>query len=276
MYNIEDGEHKEDVVVSWIITHKCQEGCAYCISPKCSTEIEDEKSHMLIQDKLIKNGVTKIRYIGGEPLLIPHICKLVKDAHERGVNTRISTNARLLTPELFDKIKDYVDSLAFPFESLDDELNESIRNSKNHKAIIQSRIEMVKKCKNIGIIINTCVHKENYDKLMELGNYLNNVKVNHWKLRKFAYHSGRGAVKNKERFNLSDELFFDTVHKLQETYHNIKINERLPKKLETRLMVSPQGDLYRMVGDAGQFVHYGNILKDDLNIQKIYEKDHCN
>ena len=104
-YMIEDGEHKEDVIVSWIITHACQENCAYCISPQKCAEIMSKEEHFKIQNQLIDTGLTKNRYIGGEPLMVPHISNLIKSAYERGVNTRISTNGILLTKERFDDMK---------------------------------------------------------------------------------------------------------------------------------------------------------------------------
>lgn len=277
-YEIEDGEHKHEVIVSWVITHRCQESCGYCISPNCSDEITDEKSHFEIQDRLIKSGVTKMRYIGGEPLLVPHLSKLVIDAHKRGVDTRISTNARLLTREKFDEIKDYVNSFAFPFESLDDDLNKQIRNSNSHRVIVQDRIEMVKKANNsIGVLVNTCVHRENIGKLMELGKYLSEAGVDHWKLRRFVSTSGRGAVPNKDRFEITDEEFFEVVKQLNEAYPQLKISGRMPEKLETRLMISPQGELYRMTGSEKDFTSYGRLLnKDKINVKDIYEQEHCN
>ena len=59
-------------------------------------------------------------------------------------------------------------------------------------------------------------------------------------------------------------------------FPNLRIDGRMPSKLATRLMVSPQGDLYRMIGAETEDIHYGNMLNDNLNIKEIYEKDHCN
>ena len=113
-YQIEDGEHKGEVIVSWIITHACQEKCKYCISPVKGNEIMSESEHFAIQNQLISTGLTKNRYIGGEPLIVPHIHNLVRDAHEKGVDTRISTNGILLTKEKLLQLKDYLNSIAFP------------------------------------------------------------------------------------------------------------------------------------------------------------------
>ena len=230
----------------------------------------------MVQNQLIETGLTKMRYIGGEPLLIPHLPDLIIDAYDRGLDTRLSTNGILLTEELFERIKNHLNSIAFPFESADDELNEKIRCTKHHRDIVISRIKMVKKSDNIGVLINTCVHKENIDYLEDLGTLLNDLGVDHWKLRRFNSSSGRGAVPNKNRFDITDEEFFAKVSQLQKMFPNLKIDGRMPSKLATRLMVSPQGDLYRMIGAETEDVHYGNMLTDKLNIKEIYERDHCN
>lgn len=275
-YEIEDANHVGEVIVSWIITHACQECCGYCISPCKQKEITSEKEHFEIQEKLIQGGLTKNRYIGGEPLLIPHISKLIQSAYERGLDTRLSTNGILLTEAKFNEMKNFLNSVAFPFESTCDELNAKIRgiNSKKHREIIEERIQMVKAEKNIGILVNTCVHKENIEHLEDLGYVLNELKINHWKLRRFNSASGRGAVPNKHRFEITDEQFFQKVSKLQKLYPNLKIDGRMPAKLDTRLMISPQGDLYRMVG--AENIYYGNMLKENINIKEIYLKDKCN
>lgn len=275
-YEIEDAEHKKDVIVSWIITHYCPERCEYCISPEAGAEITSEDQHFAIQNQLIKTGLTKNRYIGGEPLLIPHLPKLIRAAYEQGVNTRLSTNGILLTEKKFNKMKDYLNSIAFPFESCDDKLNENIRKTKNHKEIVTSKIKMVKDAGNIGVLVNTCVHKENISKLEEMGYYLSQLGVDHWKLRKFNSASGRGAVPNKERFEITDSEFYKAVEYLQKLYPNFRIDGRMPEKLATRLMVSPQGNLYRMVGKEEDNINYGNVLTKKLNIKAIYDRDKCN
>lgn len=275
-YQIEDAEHKGEVIVSWIITHSCQERCAYCISPCCSKEISSEEEHFAIQDQMIATGLTKNRYIGGEPLMVQHLPKLVRAAYEQGVNTRVSTNGIYLTKEKLLELKNYLNSIAFPFESCNDELNQNIRGTKNHREIITSRIKMVKDAGNIGVLINTCVHKENIDELAESGYLLSELGVDHWKLRKFNSASGRGAVPNKDRFEISEEEFFTVVEKLQKLYPNLRIDGRLPSKLATRLMLSPQGELYRMIGKEEDNINYGHILTKKLNIKQIYDRDGCN
>ena len=266
-YQIEDGEHKGEVIVSWIITHACQEKCAYCISPERTKEITSEEEHFAIQNQLIETGLTKNRYIGGEPLIIPHISKLIRDASEKGINTRLSTNGILLTKEKFLELKDYLNSVAFPFESWDDNLNRQIRGTNNHREIVTSRIKMVKDAGDIGVLVNTCVHKENINELEELGYYLDQLGIDHWKLRRFNSSSGRGAVPNKNRFEITDEEFYSVVKYLKEKYPNLTIDGRMPSKLATRLMVSPQGNLYRMT--PGEDVNYGNVLTKKLNIKHI-------
>ena len=266
-YQVEDGEHKGEVIVSWIITHRCPEKCAYCISPCQSSEIESFEKHLAIQNQMINTGLKKV----------PHLLQLVKEASMMGVDTRISTNGILLTKEKIIFIRDYINSFAFPFESMDDQLNKQIRGPFAHRQIVTDRINMVKDLTNAGVLVNTCVHKENLQKLAEVGYHLQNIGVDHWKLRKFYSGSGRGAVPNKERFEISDEQFLSVVDMLKKLYPNMRIDGRLPSKLQTRLMVSPQGELYRMIGqEESENYVYGKVLEKKLNIKDIYMKDGCN
>lgn len=275
-YVTEDGEHKSDVIVSWIITHGCQERCAYCISPEKCKEITDYETHKAIQDQMIATGLTKNRYIGGEPLLIPHLGKLIKESKKAGLNNRLSTNGILLTKEKLIELRDYLDSIALPFESCNDKLNQNIRGTKNHREIVTDRIKMIKELSDLGVLVNTCVHRENIHELEELAYLLDELGIDHWKLRKFNSSSGRGAVPNKNRFEISEEEFFDVVNHLQSLGLGYRIDGRLPSKLNTRLMVSPQGELYRMVEGEEEEVHYGKVLTKKLNIKEIYQRDGCN
>lgn len=276
-YMIEDSQHKDEVIVSWIITHCCQEKCAYCISPNQAQEIKSFEEHLKMQNYMIDNGLNKSRYIGGEPLTVPHLLQLVKEASLRNVNTRISTNGILLTKEKLLFIRDYINSFAFPFESMNSNINEQVRGAKNHSELVTNRIKMVKDLTDAGVLVNTCVHKENINYLLELGHHLNELGIDHWKLRKFYSGSGRGAVPNKERFDISEEEFLRIVDELKEEYPEMKIDGRLPSKLQTRLMLSPQGILYRMAGeDDSENVIYGNVLTKKLKIKEIYKRDKCN
>lgn len=213
--------------------------------------------------------------MGGEPLIIKHLPKLIASAYDSGVNTRLSTNGILLVAEKFDKIKPFINSIALPFESLNDDINTQIRGNRLHRRIISSRIDMIQDAGNIGILINTCVHKENIDELEALGGFLSEKGVDHWKLRRFNSSSGRGAIPNKDRFDITDETFFQKVDSLQRTYPGLKIDGRLPSKLETRLMVSPQGLLYRMVGSDEENVHYGKVTDQKTNVRIISVRDRC-
>lgn len=275
-YKIEDGEHRGEVIVSWIITHACQERCAYCISPNKQNEIKSLEEHLAIQNQLIDTGLTKNRYIGGEPLTVPHLAQLIECASLRGVDTRLSTNGIYLTKEKLYEIKDYLNSIAFPFESCNDKLNYDIRGTYNHRELVTSRIKMVKDLGNIGVLINTCVHKENLNELEEVGYLLNELGVDHWKLRKFYSSSGRGAVPNRKRFDITEDEFDYVVEKLKKMYPGMAIDGRLPSKLATRLMVSPQGELFRMIGSEEENINYGNVLEKKINIKKIYDRDKCN
>lgn len=55
-----------------------------------------QNRNVLKFSNIIETGLTKNRYIGGEPLLIPYLAELIHEAHVQGLNTRLSTNGILL------------------------------------------------------------------------------------------------------------------------------------------------------------------------------------
>lgn len=124
---------------------------------------------------MISTVLTKNRYIGGEPLVIPHLPKLIKYAHLKGLNTRLITNGILLTGDKYWEIKDYLNSVAFPFETCNDELNENIRGTKKHREIVSSKIKRIKDTSDMWVLVNTCVHRENLAELEKVGAYLRDL-----------------------------------------------------------------------------------------------------
>ncbi|MDR2572048.1 MAG: radical SAM protein [Oscillospiraceae bacterium] len=130
-------------IISWTLTHKCQEKCGYCFSPRPSCEL-GESEHYIIQSKLIESKTHGNYYIGGEALLVPHLIKLIVSAYEAGIDTRLSTNGILLTPEKFQTLKLYLNQIALPFDSLDDNINYIIGRNKSHRSTISTRIKMIK------------------------------------------------------------------------------------------------------------------------------------
>ena len=86
------------------VTDKCNLDCHYC------NEYDNSKPHPTLQDlqrridKIVDLGVIKIALVGGEPLLHPQICDVVRYIKSKGLTASISTNGWLLKPAMVDRL----------------------------------------------------------------------------------------------------------------------------------------------------------------------------
>jgi radical SAM protein with 4Fe4S-binding SPASM domain len=93
-------------------TFKCNASCAFCDIPDRHSEhkepIDYEKAKAVI-DRAADEGVMKVNFFGGEPLLLKKLPKLVKVAHERGMRTSLITNGTLITEKFCEEIAPHID-----------------------------------------------------------------------------------------------------------------------------------------------------------------------
>ncbi|MEM4267332.1 MAG: radical SAM protein [Candidatus Woesearchaeota archaeon] len=93
------------------VTRNCNLSCAFCYNNNTVSEIPEmplEKALFVI-DKLAKEGVTTIRFTGGEPLVHKGLFKMFRQARRRRLRIKLNTNALLITPSLANTLACFVD-----------------------------------------------------------------------------------------------------------------------------------------------------------------------
>jgi len=91
---------------SLYVTDQCNLDCAYC------TEYDNSRPHPSIDDlkkwvrKIRELGTMRIALVGGEPLGIRILSKLVRYCRELGFATSLTTNGFLLTRKLIAELED--------------------------------------------------------------------------------------------------------------------------------------------------------------------------
>ena len=86
--------------------------CPLCISQKAKQQMPNQKyikadQFKILNDKLGKKAVRMSLYMWGEPLVNPHLTRIVEMASNSGVFTYFSSNFTLSSPE---KVRDLVDA----------------------------------------------------------------------------------------------------------------------------------------------------------------------
>lgn len=247
--------------VCWNITTKCNQNCRYChrfleISDLCYEENEK------ILDNLIKDGITDITWTGGEALLYPNLIGLLKKSKINGIKNKLITNGMLLAENSeIREICDCLDSLTLSIDSTDNKINGELGRGFNHYNNIRTILEFVKD-KDIKLNINTVVSKKNIEHIKDLGEFLNNYKINSWRVFQFM-PLRETAIKNKEQFEITNEEFENTKNVFK-TFSNItNIEYRQEKDMENKyVLLVANGDIVKT--ENGKDVKKGNALYQNL------------
>ena len=93
----------------YIITHKCNLSCPFCLSDSGESRYEEKGVSALVPvfSKLIDNGLEKIAITGGEPFVVPErTIEAVKTLTDLGVEVRVFTNGTYSDINYISKLLD--------------------------------------------------------------------------------------------------------------------------------------------------------------------------
>ncbi|MDR0572097.1 MAG: radical SAM protein [Rickettsiales bacterium] len=133
---------------AWIeITQQCNLKCVFCYEESdCYV-----KKQMVMEDFqkakkfLIDNGIKKIQFIGGEPMLHPQLKDMIRDCHENFDFIEVYTNATFITQEWCDFFKEYKINVAASFHSYIEEEFEKITQVKGSFTLAKRGVELMVK-----------------------------------------------------------------------------------------------------------------------------------
>lgn len=94
--------------MQWDITRHCNLNCAHCRSTEFYSDgdIHDlsYEDNVEIARELYFNGVRRIHFLGGEPLVRRDFCKFVDEIRHLGIIWSVNTNATLLNQEIAQRL----------------------------------------------------------------------------------------------------------------------------------------------------------------------------
>ena len=246
--------------VCWNITAKCNQNCKYCHRFLNVNDLNYENNERILKN-LIHEGIKEITWTGGEALLYPNVVPLMKLAKENGIKNKLITNGLLLAQSNHkEEICDNLDYLVLSIDSIDNQTNLELGRGINHYKNIKEVLDYVKD-KDLKLNINTVVSKENINQLDDLGNFLNNYKINTWKFFKFM-PLRETAEKNKNLFEITDAEF-DAKKGVFKKFDNISnISYKKEKELEESILIVANGDIIKT--ENGKDIKKGNALYQNL------------
>lgn len=256
---------KDKKSICWNITSRCNENCKFCYRIMCNTEntLEDNQ---LIMNQLLKLGIDKISWTGGECLLYPHLITLMKEAKRNNIKNNIITNGRELTPELIDKIEEYTEYITFSLDAIDDNINNNLGRGIEHAQHILELLDYLKN-KHIKVKLNSIVTRENIDEVKKLKDIVNKYPIDRWKLFKFMPLRGK-AIENREEFAITDEQYENLIKELKNENLNCKIVECQEEDIQNHyLLINAVGDYIVTINSKDMFLcNFKNV-----DLEKIKE-----
>jgi MoaA/NifB/PqqE/SkfB family radical SAM enzyme len=165
------------------ITYNCQCDCLHCSAHHYREKMTQNDGALSFAelssaiDQAVDLGTTCVVLTGGEPLLYPQLCDLVRSVDKKRSVCTMFTNGELFTPEVVRGLKDAgLFGVFFSLDYADPELHDQNRN---RPGIFQKAINGIRLCQEAGILtgISTYATREKIesgqiDALMELGREL--------------------------------------------------------------------------------------------------------
>jgi AdoMet-dependent heme synthase len=154
------------------LTNKCNLKCPYCYNKTDrETKIKLEKGGLVaptmstsefkhLVSRLVANGVRRILFTGGEPLLRADAMELVAFAREQSdqkvreggaaVKLEMLTNATLIKPEVAEKMCQFLDTVTISLDGHEAHIHEEQRGERTFEPTVQGVRTLAAKKKELG------------------------------------------------------------------------------------------------------------------------------
>jgi len=90
--------------VQYSLLNACNAACAYCNCPQRPDRHVGVDTHLQVLRDFARLGAARIKFLGGEPLLSPHIDRLVDEVKRLGMRAAMVTNG-FLVPQRIDLVR---------------------------------------------------------------------------------------------------------------------------------------------------------------------------
>lgn len=172
------------IAVQYEVTGGCNQQCVFCYNvwkihrSNRIVTLSSEK-RLVVIDRIISMGVFEVILSGGEPLLIPEICKMVYRLKSANITTYIVTNGLLLTESLASRLKDVgLDGIQISLHGSKPSINDAITQKPG--SFVRS-VDGIKNCLNVftpgPVSVNMVITNKNWRDVKSMLSFLKRLGV---------------------------------------------------------------------------------------------------
>lgn len=244
---------------SFHIVKPCNMKCKFCYATfedmRVGKQMERRAAISIIK-KLRDNGLQKITFAGGEPLLYKHIDSVIKYSKSIGLTTSIITNGYLITDKWLIKMLRHLDWVGISVDSLNRGTQINIGRVSNKEI---NYYELANQINFFGfnLKINTVVNKYNKDE--DLNIFIKHASPDRWKV----FQALRIEGQNDRQFDeikVTDQEYSDfiTRHESQQCL----VPENNEAMTGSYLLIDPQGRLFE--NSLGKHTYSRPLQSNDI------------
>lgn len=251
--------YKTPITANLIVTRNCNGNCIFCGVEHKSELFEPEKKLDKIKkiiDILCDNGLLRINFFGGEPLVYPDIIEAVKYAKEKGLYTTLISNA-IIWPSKNNELKKYLDGIAVSLHGKRESHCKLARTNDKIYDLVLMNIEKISKLK-IPLTINMTVTAQNYNDIPEFViGLLQKYNISGFAFNRYIPNPelpndiNKDLLMNKEQLNESLVM----IDNLSKEYQNINFKYAI----HFPLCIIENKNLIKYVGSCGYGQNYISI-----------------
>ncbi len=236
-----NGENIYPIELEIGLTNACNHRCVFC-----AVDYTGYKSTMLDENMLLDNlmqisrkGVKSIIYAGeGEPLIHKAATEIINKTKALGIDTAMSTNGVLLTPEISRECLKSLTWVRFSTAGINNDTYNKIQRGKDGdlQKVLNNMQEAVRVRKeqnaSTTIGVQLLLLPDNKDEIVQMGKELRKIGVDYFTIKPFSQHPQSEQILQVDYHEMLD--LEQEVKELQTEFFKVYFRAHSMQKLECK------------------------------------------
>ncbi len=168
--------------VSIETTGECNYYCEFCFTKNfLERGLPSKKQLKKTIKKIASEGIDRVRFTGGEPLLRQDLPELVSFAKQHGLFASLNTNASLLSEAKVSELSSCLDDILVSLHAFNESNEAKLCGKRN---FFEKKLHAIEQLSEQGVFVRaaTILSKENISQLAQFHSLIENLPVSQWVL----------------------------------------------------------------------------------------------